>query len=73
MTGIALRGRQFVDIERFVKEQDIQRYRRLLDFVSEETQRRQIINLLKHEETLLEEEKEKRKPNWVRPDRPATA
>jgi hypothetical protein len=54
-----------VDIERFVKEQDIQRYRRLLEFVSEETQRRQIINLLKHEETLLEEEKENTQPNWV--------
>jgi hypothetical protein len=59
MTGCINERETFVDIARFLKEQNIRRYRRLLDVVSEETQRRQIVNLLQHEETLLEEEERK--------------
>ncbi len=41
-------------IERFLNQQNIQRYRRLLNVVSDATQRRQIINLLE-EEVLTQE------------------
>jgi hypothetical protein len=39
-----------MSLERFLTRQNIERYRRLLDIVSEATQRRQIINLLEEEE-----------------------
>jgi hypothetical protein len=39
-------------LERFLNQQNIDRYLRLLDFISDEAQRRQVLNL-------LEEEKEK--------------
>jgi hypothetical protein len=37
-------------LERFFNQQNIERYRKLLDIVSDQTQRRQIINLLEEEE-----------------------
>ena len=37
-------------LERFFNQQKIERYRKLLDIVSDQTQRRQIMNLLEEEE-----------------------
>ena len=37
-------------LERFFNQQNIERYRKLLDIVSDQTQRRQIMNLLEEEE-----------------------
>jgi hypothetical protein len=39
-----------MDIERFLNEQNIRRYRKLLDIAADEIQRRQINNLLADEE-----------------------
>jgi len=37
-------------LERFFNQQNIERYRKLLDIVSDQTQRRQIMNFLEDEE-----------------------
>jgi hypothetical protein len=39
-----------VDLERYFNQQNIARYRKLLELVSDQTQRRQIMNLLEEEE-----------------------
>ena len=39
-----------MDSERYFNQQIIERYRKLLDVISDETQRRQITNLLEEEE-----------------------
>jgi hypothetical protein len=39
-----------MQLERFLNRQNIERYRRLLDVVCDETQRRQILGLLEEEE-----------------------
>jgi hypothetical protein len=44
-----------MDINRFLNRQSIERYTKLLKMVSDETQRRQISNLLKEEELLRED------------------
>jgi hypothetical protein len=38
-----------MDLERFFNQQNIHRYLRLLDIVSDEAQRRQVLNLLEEE------------------------
>jgi hypothetical protein len=43
-------GRSPMDLERYFNRQNIQRYRKLLDIISDQTQRRQIMNLLEEEE-----------------------
>jgi hypothetical protein len=44
-----------MDIERFLNEQNIRRYRKLLDIADDEIQRRQIENLLAEEEEIARE------------------
>jgi len=39
-----------VDLERYFNQQNIARYRKLLEVVSDQTQRRQIVNLIEEEE-----------------------
>ena len=39
-----------MDSERYFNQQIIERYRKLLDIVSDQTQRRQIMNLIEEEE-----------------------
>ncbi len=39
-----------MDLERYFNQQNIARYRKLLELVSDQTQRRQIMNLLEEEE-----------------------
>ncbi len=38
-----------MELARFINQQNIERYLKLLEFVSDETQRRQITNLLEEE------------------------
>jgi hypothetical protein len=49
-TGSLSIGRLPVDLERYFNQQNIARYRKLLELVSDQTQRRQIMNLLEEEE-----------------------
>ncbi len=43
------------EMDRFLRQQNIQRYRNLLQHLSDDIQRRQILNLLKEEEALGQE------------------
>jgi hypothetical protein len=47
---LAISWRSPMDSERYFNQQIIERYRKLLDVISDETQRRQITNLLEEEE-----------------------
>jgi hypothetical protein len=44
-----------MDINRFLNQQAIERYSRLLEIISDETQRRQISNLLEEEKLLRDD------------------
>jgi hypothetical protein len=44
-----------MDLARFLNQQNVERYRRLLDLVTDATQRRQIINLLEEEQQTASE------------------
>jgi bacterioferritin (cytochrome b1) len=56
-------------MERFIALENIKRYRRLLDFASDEIQRRQIMNLLVDEEERAKE-LESLEPLWGQDERP---
>ncbi len=42
-------------MDRFLRQQNLERYRKLLENLSDDIQRRQILNLLKEEEALGQE------------------